>query len=127
MDQCRELRICGLRPRASPIYLRLFDWSPPPCEIAGIEARVLSAHLLANGRKLTFRQAEGKLQIHIPQEAPDADVSVYRGQDLLVKSLNELHFKNTDQPIYSVVSGSILPTMTRSHFELASGGVARCH
>jgi len=44
-----------------------------------------------------------------------------------VQSLNELHFKNTDQRIYNVVSGSILPTMTRSDFELAAGGVALCH
>jgi len=51
----------------------------------------------------------------------------HRGQDLLVQSLNELHFKNTDQRIYNVVSGSILPTMTRSDFELAAGGVALCH
>jgi hypothetical protein len=43
-----------------------------------------------------------------------------------VQSLTELHFKN-DQPIYNVVSGSILPTMTRSDFELAAGGVALCH
>ena len=58
------------------IYLHLFDWSPPTCEISGIEARVMSVHLLANGRTLTFRQTEGKLQIDIPQQAPDANVSV---------------------------------------------------
>jgi hypothetical protein len=62
--------------KGKSIYLHLFDWSPPTCEITGIDARVMSVHLLANGRMLTFRQAEGKLQIDIPQQAPDANVSV---------------------------------------------------
>ena len=70
--------VAGLRTTAKgkSIYLHLFDWSPPTCEIAGIKGRVLSARLLANGRVLTFRQIEGKLQINIPQDAPDANVSV---------------------------------------------------
>ncbi len=70
--------VAGLRTTAKgkSIYLHLFDWSPPTCEIAGIDARVMSAHLLANGRMLTYRQTEGKLQIDIPQQAPDANVSV---------------------------------------------------
>jgi alpha-L-fucosidase len=62
--------------KGKSIYVHLFDWSPPTCEIAGIEARVLSAHLLANGRMLTFRQTEGKLRIDVPQEAPDPNVNV---------------------------------------------------
>jgi hypothetical protein len=36
----------------------------------------MSSRLLANGRPLTYRQTEGKLQIDLPQEAPDANVSV---------------------------------------------------
>jgi hypothetical protein len=36
----------------------------------------MSARLLANGKTLSYRQTEGKLQIDIPQEAPDANVSV---------------------------------------------------
>ena len=36
----------------------------------------MSARLLANGKTLTYRQTEGNLQIDIPQEAPDANVSV---------------------------------------------------
>jgi hypothetical protein len=62
--------------KGKSIYLHLFDWSPPTCEITGIEARVMSARLLANGKTLTYRQTEGNLQIDIPQEAPDANVSV---------------------------------------------------
>jgi hypothetical protein len=36
----------------------------------------MSARLLANGKPLTFRQTEGKLQIDIPEQAPDPNVSV---------------------------------------------------
>src|SRR5271169_1952656 len=39
--------VAGLRTTAKgkSIYLHLFDWSPPTCEITGIESRVMSAHL----------------------------------------------------------------------------------
>ncbi len=68
----------GLRTTAGAkcIYVHLFDWTPPRCTLTGIDARVLSARLLANGMPLTFRQTEGKLEIEIPQAAPDPDVSV---------------------------------------------------
>ena len=66
MDQFRELRD-SYDGQGQVHFLHVFDWPPPACEIAGIEARVMSVHLLANGRTLTFRQTEGKLQIDIPQ------------------------------------------------------------
>ena len=68
----------GLRTTAGPktIYVHLFDWKPPLCAVSGIDARVLSARLLANGTPLKFRQTEAKLEIEIPPSAPDPDVSV---------------------------------------------------
>jgi alpha-L-fucosidase len=68
----------GLRMTAGSksIYLHLFDWNPPLCTVPGIDARVLSARLLATGKPLTFRQTERKLEIDIPQTPPDPDVSV---------------------------------------------------
>lgn len=70
--------VAGLRTTAGPksIYVHLFDWTPPKCTLAGIEARVLSARLLANGAPLKFRQDEGSLEIEIPPTGPDPDVSV---------------------------------------------------
>jgi alpha-L-fucosidase len=70
--------VAGLRTTANgkSIYVHVFDWPASPCEIAGIEARVLSARLLANGKPLTFRQTEGKLEIDIPPQACDPNVSV---------------------------------------------------
>ncbi len=68
----------GLRTTAGPksIYIHLFEWTPPLCAVSGIDQRVLSARLLANGMSLKFRQTEAKLEIEIPSSAPDADVSV---------------------------------------------------
>jgi alpha-L-fucosidase len=68
----------GLRTTASPksIYIHLFDWVPPICTVPGIEARILSARLLANGMPLKFRQAEARVEIELPTSAPDSDVSV---------------------------------------------------
>jgi alpha-L-fucosidase len=70
--------IQGLRTTAGPksVYVHLFDWAPPVCTISGIDARVLSARLLANGTPLKFRQTEARLEIEIPPSAPDPDVSV---------------------------------------------------
>lgn len=70
--------VTGLRTTAGPktIYVHVFDWVPPTCTLTGIDERILSARLLANGLPLKFRQTEGKLEIDIPQMAPDADVSV---------------------------------------------------
>ena len=68
----------GLRTTAGlkTIYVHLFDWTPPLCAVSGVDARVLSARLLANGMPLKFRQTEAKLEIEIPSSAPDPDVSV---------------------------------------------------
>jgi len=68
----------GLRTTAKnkSIYVHVFDWPASTCEISGIDARVMSARLLANGKPLTFRQTEGKLTIDVPPQAPDANVSV---------------------------------------------------
>jgi len=68
----------GLRTTAGPktIYIHLFDWTPPHCTVSGIDARVSSARLLANGAPLKFRQTEARLEIEIPSSAPDPDVSV---------------------------------------------------
>jgi hypothetical protein len=58
------------------VYIHLFDWTPPVCTVSGIDARVLSARLLANGTSLKFRQTDARLEIEIPPSAPDPDVSV---------------------------------------------------
>jgi len=47
----------------------------PHLDVDGLQAKVLSAHLLATGQSLKFRQTEAKLQIDLPTHAPDPNVS----------------------------------------------------
>ncbi len=68
----------GLRTTANDksIFVHVLDWPAAALVVAGIDAKVMSARLLANGRPLTFRQSDGKLAIDVPPQAPDANVSV---------------------------------------------------
>jgi len=58
------------------VFVHVFDWPSSSLEINGLEPKSTSAHLLANGQRLKFRQAEGKLQIDLPPQPPDPNVSV---------------------------------------------------
>jgi alpha-L-fucosidase len=58
------------------LFVHALEWPSSPLEINGLQAKVLSAYLLANGRPLKIRQSEGKLQVDLPSQAPDPNVSV---------------------------------------------------
>ncbi len=58
------------------VFIHVFDWPSSVFEVNGLEAKVISARLLANGQPLRFRQTEGKLHIDLPSQPPDPNVSV---------------------------------------------------
>jgi alpha-L-fucosidase len=58
------------------VFVHVFDWPSSTFGVDGLEAKVISAHLLASGQPLKFRQTEGKLQIDLPPQAPDPSASV---------------------------------------------------
>jgi alpha-L-fucosidase len=58
------------------VFLRVFDWPGSALKVPGVEAKVISAHLPATGQTLKFRQSEGRLQIDLPNQAADPNVSV---------------------------------------------------
>ena len=58
------------------IFVHIFDWPSAMLDIPNSEKKVISAHLLATGEALQFRQSEAGLQIDLPARAPDANVSV---------------------------------------------------
>jgi alpha-L-fucosidase len=58
------------------IFVHVFEWPSAPLEINGLQTKVLSAYLLANGQPLKIRQSEGNLQIDLPTQKPDEKVSV---------------------------------------------------
>ena len=58
------------------LFLHIFDWPLSPLEISGLDTKVMSAHLVAGGQSLKFRQTERRLQIDLPQQAPGPNVTV---------------------------------------------------
>ena len=62
--------------KGKKVFIHVFDWPSSVLEVNGLEAKVISARLLANGQPLRFRQTEGKLQIDLPSQPPDPNVSV---------------------------------------------------
>ena len=58
------------------VFVHVFDWPAGVFDLYGLTAKVMSARLLANGKQLTFRQTENRLQIDVPTQAPDPSVSV---------------------------------------------------
>jgi alpha-L-fucosidase len=58
------------------IFVHVFDWPSAALIVPGLKARVISAHLLANGQAVKFNQSESGLHLDLPPQAPDADVSV---------------------------------------------------
>jgi alpha-L-fucosidase len=57
------------------VFVHVFDWPSSALDIGGLEAKVVSAHLLATGQPLKFHQTEANLQIELPAQAPDPNVS----------------------------------------------------
>jgi alpha-L-fucosidase len=57
------------------VFVHVFDWPSSALDIGGLEAKVVSAHLLATGQPLKFHQTEAKLEIELPAQAPDPNVS----------------------------------------------------
>lgn len=62
--------------KGKSIYVHVFDWPSGALELPGVEGKVISTRLLAGGKPLVFRQKEGRLQIDLPSQAPDANASV---------------------------------------------------
>ncbi len=58
------------------VFVHLFDWPSAALNIPGLTKKVISAHLLASGQPLKFHQSESGLQVDVPAQAPDANVSV---------------------------------------------------
>ena len=58
------------------VFVHVFDWPSSTLDVNGLQAKVISARLLATGQPLKFRQTEGKLLVDLPPQAPDPNVSV---------------------------------------------------
>lgn len=57
------------------VFVHVFDWPSGPLDVIDLEPKVTSARILATGQVLRFSQTEARLQINVPPQAPDPNVS----------------------------------------------------
>jgi alpha-L-fucosidase len=62
--------------KGKSVYVHVFDWPSSGLEVSGLEAKIDSARLLANGKPLSFHQSDKGIRIDLPAQAPDPNVSV---------------------------------------------------
>jgi alpha-L-fucosidase len=58
------------------IFVHVFEWPAAALGVPGLKRKVISARLLATGQPLKFQQSETGLQIELPGQPPDPNVSV---------------------------------------------------
>jgi alpha-L-fucosidase len=58
------------------VFLHVFDWPGSALTVTGVDPKVISSRLLSTGQPLKFQQSQGKLQIDLPSQPPDPNVSV---------------------------------------------------
>ena len=62
--------------KGKTVYLHVFDWPQGKLQLEGLIARVASVTLLDGGKALGFTQQGGRLEIQVPERAPDPVASV---------------------------------------------------
>ncbi len=58
------------------VFVHVFDRPSGGLQIAGLNKKVVSAHLLATGQPLKFDLSDSGVRVQLPAQAPDANVSV---------------------------------------------------
>ncbi len=58
------------------VFVHVFEWPSAALDVPGLKPKIISAHLLPTGQVLKFRQSENGLQLDLPAQVPDANVSV---------------------------------------------------
>ena len=62
--------------KGKSVFVHVFEWPSGTLELTGLDAKVISARMLANGEPVTFKQSEHNLQIKLPAQAPGSSVNV---------------------------------------------------
>ncbi len=62
--------------KGKSVFVHIFDWPAGTLELTGLDAKVISARMLANGEPVTFEQSERSLKIKLPKQAPGSVVNV---------------------------------------------------
>ncbi len=72
----QEVNAIRTTAKRNNVFVHIFDWPSAALDVPGMTTKVLSAHLLATGQHLKFRQSENGLQVDLPAQPPDPNVSV---------------------------------------------------
>ncbi len=65
--------------KGSDVFVHIFDWPGTTLELTtSALPNFRSATFLASGERVDFRQENGRLTLHLPAQAPDADVTVIK-------------------------------------------------
>jgi alpha-L-fucosidase len=62
--------------KRNSIFVHIFDWPSGLLSVPDMKTKILSAHLLANGQPLNFRQSDSDLRLDLPAQAPDPHANV---------------------------------------------------
>jgi alpha-L-fucosidase len=62
--------------KGNDIFFHVFDWPSTSLNLSELRSKVLSARLLSDNRPLSFTQTERGLEIHLPPQEQDKNVSV---------------------------------------------------
>jgi alpha-L-fucosidase len=62
--------------KGNEIFLHIFDWPSTALNVSEFKPKALSVRLLSDNRPLSFTQTERGLQIRLPPQEPDKNVSV---------------------------------------------------
>jgi alpha-L-fucosidase len=62
--------------KGNDLFFHIFDWPSPSLNLSELKAKVLSARLLSDNRPLSFTQTERGVEIRLPPQQPDKNVSV---------------------------------------------------
>jgi alpha-L-fucosidase len=58
------------------VYLHVFDWPKGKLQLEGLNGRVAAVTMLDGGKALRFTQQAGRLEIEVPESAPDPVATV---------------------------------------------------
>lgn len=70
------LKFARTTAKGDKVYVHVLDWPTGPMEIPAFGRKVNYAWMMANNRRLTFKQDEKQITIDIPPQAPDLAASV---------------------------------------------------
>jgi alpha-L-fucosidase len=99
------------------LYLHVFDWPKNgKLLVPGLESKVNSARLLANGTKLQFEKTPEGVLIQVPEQAPDDNATVIKLEIVGEPKVSKVFIKPGKDGSVELPSGLVdFPTPAKGH------------